>query len=304
MRDVHRKPSTLREAVAASSVRMRPETLELVRAGSGPKGDALGAARIAGVLAAKDVSRLIPYCHPVRVDHVAIDFDLRADGVAITCSVTAVDRTGVEMEALGGVSVAALTLYDMLKPVDDQLVIGETRLVKKSGGKSDFEERFERPLRAAVIVVSDSTAAGKREDRSGRAITDRLREAEIEVAETLVVPDEPERIEAEVRRLVAAGRDLILTTGGTGLGPRDLTIEAVSRVIERPVAGIAEAMRSHGFQRTPRAVLSRSLAGVAGRTLILTLPGSSRGAQESLDAIWPGVLHIFPMIWGGGHPPP
>jgi molybdenum cofactor synthesis domain-containing protein len=237
------------------------------------------------------------------VDHVGIDFDVRADGVAITCSVTAVDRTGVEMEALGGVSIAALTLYDMLKPVDDQLVIGETQLVKKSGGKSDFVERFERPLRATVIVVSDSTAAGQREDRSGRAIAERLRETAVEVAEILVVPDEPARIETEVRRLVAEGRDLVLTTGGTGLGPRDRTLEAVSRVIERPVAGIAEAMRAHGFQRTPRAVLSRSLAGVAGRTLILTLPGSSRGAQESLDAIWPGVLHIFPMIWGGSHPP-
>jgi cyclic pyranopterin phosphate synthase len=303
MRDVHRKPSTLRRAVASSSVRMAPETVALVRAGSGPKGDALAAARIAGVLAAKDVSRLIPYCHPVRVDHVAIDFDLRAGEVAITCCVTAVDRTGVEMEALGGVSIAALTLYDMLKPADDELVIGETRLVKKSGGKSDFKETFEHALRAAVIVVSDSTAAGQREDRSGRAIAERLREHAVEVDDPLVVPDDPERIEAEVRRLVAERRDLVLTTGGTGLGPRDRTIEAVSRVIERPVPGIAEAMRAHGFQRTPRAVLSRSLAGIAGRTLILTLPGSSRGAQESLDAIWPGVLHIFPMMWGGGHPP-
>jgi len=303
MRDVHRKPSSLRRAVASSSVRMRAETIALVRAGSGPKGDALAAARIAGVLAAKDVSRLIPYCHPVRVDHVAIDFELTDESVAISCAVTAVDRTGVEMEALGGASIAALTLYDMLKPVDDALVIGETRLVKKSGGQSDFEERFDQALTAAVIVVSDSTAAGQREDRSGRAIAERLREQAVEVEELLVVPDEPERLEAELRRLVGQKRDLIVTSGGTGLGPRDRTIEAVARVIERPVPGIAEAMRAHGYQRTPRAVLSRSLAGVSGRTLILTLPGSTRGAQESLDAIWPGVLHIFPMIWGGGHPP-
>ncbi len=303
MRDVSRKPSTLRKAVASSSVQMRAETLDLVRAGSGPKGDALAAARIAGILAAKDVSRLVPYCHSVRVDHVAVDFDLRPDAVGITCSVTAVDRTGVEMEALGGASIAALTLFDMLKPVDDTLVIGETRLVRKTGGKSDFKERFERPLRAAVIVVSDSAAAGAREDRAGRAIAERLRENAIEVDETLVVPDDPARVESELRRLIGLGRDLIVTTGGTGLGPRDLTIEAVSRVVERQVPGIAEAMRGHGFARTPRAVLSRTVAGVTGRTLILTLPGSSRGAEESLDAIWPGVLHIFPMIWGGGHPP-
>ncbi len=302
MRDVHRKPSTLRRASASTSVRMRADTLALVQAGSGPKGDALAAARIAGVLAAKDVSRLIPYCHPVRVDHVALEFDLAAGAVGITCSVTAVDRTGVEMEALAGASIAALTLYDMLKPVDQELVIGETRLVSKSGGKSDFTERFERPLRAAVIVVSDSAAAGAREDRSGRALAERLRESAIEVDDVLVVPDEPALIEAELRRLVEQGRDLVLTTGGTGLGPRDRTAEAAARVIEREVPGLAEAMRAHGCQRTPRAALSRSLAGVAGRTLILALPGSTRGVTESLDAIWPGVLHIFPMIWGGRHP--
>ena len=301
MKDVSRKPTTLRRAIATSSVRMSGDALDLVRAGTGPKGDALAVARVAAVMAAKDTSRLVPYCHPVRVDHVAVDFEVGVDGVAISCAVTAVDRTGVEMEALAGASIAALTIYDMLKPVDDGMVIGETRLVRKSGGKSDFVDRFDRPLRAAVMVVSDSTAAGKREDKSGRAIAERIAGPGVEVVESLVVPDEPDRVEAELRRLVDAGIDLVLTTGGTGLGPRDRTVEAVSRVIERAVPGIAEAMRSHGVHRTPRAMLSRGIAGVAGRTVIVTLPGSSKGVAESLDAIWPGVLHVFHMMWGGGH---
>jgi len=302
MRDVSRKPTTLRKATATTSVRMAPATLARVRAGDGPKGDALAAARIAAVMAAKDASRLIPYCHPVRVDHVEIDFEVGEGEVGIACTVTAVDRTGVEMEALCGATVAALTVYDMLKPVDAGMVIGETRLATKRGGKSDFVERFAKPLRAAVVVASDSTAAGAREDQSGKAVGARLAEVGVQVAETLAVPDEPDRIEAELRRLVAAGLDLIMTTGGTGLGPRDRTVEATARVIEREVPGITEAMRVHGYLRTPRAVLSRGLAGVVGRTLIVNLPGSSKGVQESLDAILPGVLHIFPMIWGGGHP--
>lgn len=301
MRDVSRKPTTLRSAVATSSVRMRPETAEVVRRGGGPKGDPLAVARVAAILAAKDASRIVPYCHPVRVDHVAVDFEVLESTVNIRCAVTAVDRTGVEMEALCGAMVAALTLYDMLKPIDDGLVIGETHLEKKRGGQSDFREEFDRPLRGAVVVVSDSTAAARRRDTSGRAIMERMREAGVEVGEPSVVPDEEEAIAFELRRLLEQGVDLIMTTGGTGLGPRDVTVEVVQRLIERTVPGIMEAMRAHGFQRTPYATLSRGVAGVAGKTLVVTLPGSTRGVQESLDALWPAVLHIFPMIWGRGH---
>ncbi len=314
MKDVSRKPTTLRVAVATCSVRMSASTAEAVRRGEGPKGDPLPVARVAAVMAAKDTARIVPFCHPVRVDHVAVEFEVRvgegAEGgqaeptgrVDIRCEVVAVDRTGVEMEALCGAMVAALTLYDMLKPMDDGLVIGEARVVRKKGGKSDFVEKLKRPLRAAVLVVSDSTAAGRRRDTSGRAIVERMREAGIEVGEPVVLPDEQDVVEAELRHLVEEGVDLVMTTGGTGLGPRDVTVEAAQAVIEREVPGIVEAMRVHGFQRTPHAVLSRGVAGVAGRTLIVTLPGSSRGVQESLDALWPAVLHIFPMIWGGGHP--
>jgi len=302
MRDVSRKPTTLRKAVAACSVVMEPGTAEMVRSGQGPKGDPLPVARVAAVMAAKETSRIVPYCHPVRVDHVEVDFQVSDRGVEITCTVTAVDRTGVEMEALCGAMVAALTIYDMMKPVDDALVIGEARLISKKGGKSDFLEAFDRPIRGAVVVVSDSTAAGRRKDGSGRAIAERMAEAGVVVEAVLVLPDEPDAVESELRRLVAEGVDLIMTTGGTGLGPRDRTVEAVRRLVDREVPGILEAMRVHGFQRTPRAVLSRGIAGVAGNSLIVTLPGSTRGVQESLDALWPALLHIFPMIWGGGHP--
>jgi len=302
MRDVSRKPTTLRTATAQCSVAMAPDTATMVRAGEGPKGDPLPAARVAAVMAAKDTSRIVPYCHPVRVDHVAVDFEVGDDRVDVTCRVTAVDRTGVEMEALCGAMVASLTIYDMLKPVDDGLVIGETRLVRKKGGKSDFVETFERPLRGAVVVVSDSTAAGRRRDGSGRTIAERVAEAGVVVGDVTVLPDDPDAVVDALRALAADGVDLVFTTGGTGLGPRDLTVEAVRRVIDREVPGITEAMRSHGFQRTPRAVLSRGIAGVTGNTLIVTLPGSTKGVQESLDALWPALLHIFPMIWGGGHP--
>ncbi len=297
MRDVSRKPSSLCRAVASSSVRVATSPPGSWR----PDPDSLAAARVAGMMAAKEASRLIPSRHAVRVDHVQVDVEPRDDALHITCSVTAVDRAGVELEALCGATVAALSLCDAFEGEPNALVIGETRLLESSGDPG--AKASERPLRAAVLVVSDSAAAGERQDRSGRAIVDRLRASGVAAADELVLPDDPERVEAELRRLVAARTDLVFTTGGTGLGPRDRTVEAAKRVFDREVPGIAEAMRLHGYLRTTRAMLSRSVAGVAGETLIVTLPGSTRGVLESLDAIWPALLHAFAMLRGGGHRP-
>lgn len=138
MVDVGAKPETLREAVAAGEVRMTPETLRLLRAGDLPKGDVLGAARLAGILAAKRTAELIPLCHPLPLTFVGVDFsfDEEANRVLITATARCRGQTGVEMEALTAVSLAALTIYDMAKAVEKTLVIGEIRLLSKTGGKS------------------------------------------------------------------------------------------------------------------------------------------------------------------------
>jgi molybdenum cofactor synthesis domain-containing protein len=221
----------------------------------------------------------------------------------IRAEVKTVGKTGVEMEALTAVSVAALTAYDMLKPITNELEIERVRLLEKHGGKSDFRDECAQPLRAAVIVTSDGTFAGKRKDRSGVILRERLMAAGLEVAEYIVLPDERAKIQAQIEALCAAGIDLIATTGGTGMGPRDVTVEATRAVIEREVPGIAEAARSFGQRRTPYAMLSRALAGQRGQTLIVNFPGSSKGTEESLDALLPGMLHFFKMraTPSGGH---
>lgn len=138
MVDVGHKPDTDRVAVAAGEVHMRPETLALIRAGQIKKGDVLGVAQIAGVMAAKRTSELIPLCHPLPLSHVDVRCELRDDlpGVAITATVRTTGKTGVEMEALTAVSVAALTIYDMAKAVEKTLRIGNVRLIEKHGGMS------------------------------------------------------------------------------------------------------------------------------------------------------------------------
>ena len=138
MVDVSAKPDTAREAVARAVIRMKPATLSAVRRGDAPKGDVLGTARTAGILAAKRTSELIPLCHPLRLTNVDVTFDdRRGNGtLGIEARVRTVDKTGVEMEALTAVTVAALTIYDMVKALDKRMVIGDVRLMKKSGGRS------------------------------------------------------------------------------------------------------------------------------------------------------------------------
>jgi cyclic pyranopterin phosphate synthase len=138
MADVTQKKETKRQAIAKGKVQMKPATLELIRKGGLEKGDVLAVAKMAGILAAKETHRLIPLCHPLHLSHVAVEFNLPESGnsVEITATTKGVGKTGFEMEALVAVSISALTIYDMCKAVDKSMIIGDIRLVRKSGGKS------------------------------------------------------------------------------------------------------------------------------------------------------------------------
>ncbi len=146
MVDVSPKPETARQAVARAVVKMAPRTLRLVRAGNAPKGDVLGVARTAGIMAAKRTHELIPLCHPLRITGIDIEFtdDVRRGELTVRARVRTVDKTGVEMEALTAVSVAALAVYDMVKAVEKGVTIARVELLEKSGGKSGHWKRRER----------------------------------------------------------------------------------------------------------------------------------------------------------------
>jgi cyclic pyranopterin phosphate synthase len=303
MLDISRKTRTLRSATAQATIAMKPETLFRVRHQDVPKGNPLEVARVAAIQAAKVTWQIVPFCHPLPVDFVGVEFGLGEDKIVVSVTVRAVYKTGVEMEALTAASVAALTLYDMLKMLDDTLEIRAVTLTGKQGGKSDYRERLERPLRAAVLVMSDSIAAGKKDDLSGRLIEQRLRAEGFTVEDYRVIADDAVLIRDTLLRYADTMQlDLVLTTGGTGFGPRDIAPEAMVHIVEREIPGVPEALRAHGQERTPFAMLSRGKAGIRGHTVIINLPGSQRGASESLDALFPGILHSFAMLWGGGHP--
>jgi molybdenum cofactor synthesis domain-containing protein len=152
--------------------------------------------------------------------------------------------------------------------------------------------------KAHVVTVSDGAFHGQREDESGAALVTLLKSSGFDVDGPEVVPDEAERITEAVMTAVTRGVDLVVATGGTGLGPRDVTPQAVSALIDYEVAGIGEAMRREGAKTTPMAALSRSLAGVRGRTLIISVPGSPRGATESVQAVLPILGHAIQLLHG------
>jgi cyclic pyranopterin monophosphate synthase len=316
MRDITHKQITLRTARAVGILYCAPATIDLIRAGQLPKGNLFDVARAAGFLGAKFTPQLLPHCHPVTIDGMELQFAFlqkgshavlfndavfERSGIVIECEARSIGRTGIEMEVLTGVSVAALELYDMLKPVDKTIEIGNIRLLEKKGGKSDRESYFADGLSCAVLVCSDATAAREREDKSGIIVRALLEEAGGEVRYYRIVPDDREQIQQQIKEWVGEDIAFIFTTGGTGFGPRDHTVSAVQDLLERNADGITEAMRAYGQMRTPLAMMSRSVAGSIGRTLVVTLPGSSNGARESLEAVLPAIFHARKMMEGGGH---
>lgn len=262
MRDISLKPTTLRTAIAAGFVKLPPTALSRVKEGSVQKGDVREAARLAGLMAVKRTPDLLPHCHPIGVLRAEVTASLVEDGIQIEAEVETVSATGVEMEALTAVSVAALTVYDMLKAhaKADEMLIGGIHLVRKRGGKSHFS-RHTDGMRAAIIVMSDTVAAGKKPDTAGASVRDRLAEAGFDIAAYEVLPDDPDQIGARVRHFIDQKTDCVITVGGTGLGPRDCTVDVVEPMLTTPLPGFMEAARGFGQSRTPYALLSRGVAG-------------------------------------------
>ncbi|MEE9466621.1 MAG: bifunctional molybdenum cofactor biosynthesis protein MoaC/MoaB [Candidatus Neomarinimicrobiota bacterium] len=299
MVDVSAKPVSSRTAEAAGFIHLQPDTLAAVISGETPKGDVLATARLAGIAAAKHTATLIPLCHPLSLSWVDVDFEGRDDGIAISSIVKARETTGLEMEALTAVSVAALTIYDMCKAIDGQMRIGDIRLVHKEGGSSALQPAY-RP-RTAIIVVSDSTFAGRRQDRSGEILRDGFDRAGCQVEPVQVVPDEPDQLRAAARDLLDKGAELLITSGGTGQGPRDVTIPTMEPLLGDRLPGIEQALHAAGRVQTSTAMLSRLAVGINEGRIIVCLPGSSGAARDALQVLIPAVFHAFEMQQGEGH---
>jgi cyclic pyranopterin phosphate synthase len=302
MVNITHKSSTLRIAVATGIVKVSHQnTIDAIQNKLVPKGDVFEFSRAAGLLACKKTYEVVPDCHPLPIEFTSIKHDINGLEIKITVEVHTVYKTGVEVEAMHGVMITALTMYDMLKPIDKHVEILNVQLEEKKGGKTDIKYAYPETLKVAVIICSDSIHHGIGEDKSGIIVVDHLEKHHLSVTNKKVIADDFITIQNEAKDLVNDGYQLIIFTGGTGLSSRDVTPDAISPLIEREVPGVMEAARNYGQQRTPYAMLSRGIAGFVGDSLIITLPGSPKGAEESMNAIFPYILHVFRVKEGVKH---
>lgn len=301
MVDITHKSNTLRTAIAQAIVKVGNQaTIDAINNKLVPKGDVFEASKIAGLFAVKNTSNAIPDCHPLPIEYTSVTHTINDLTIEILITVKTIYKTGVEVEAMHGAAVAALTMYDMLKPIDKQVEIQNIKLIEKKGGKSD-SKNIDTSLKIGVIVCSDSISEGKKTDLAGKKIIEKISQLQLNTASYTIIPDDILTIQSEVLRLYLDNFNLVIITGGTGLSPRDSTPEAVIPLLDKRIPGIEETIRNYGQQRTPYAMLSRSVVGFKGDTLIMALPGSTNGAAESIDAVFPSVLHLFKIIKGFNH---
>lgn len=302
MVDITHKTNTLRIATAQAIVKVStPDTIKAIENNTVPKGDVFAMSKAAGLLGVKKTPELLPDCHPLPIEYTGIDYAINGLEITVLCTIKTIYKTGVEVEAMHGASIVALNMYDMLKPIDKGIEIHQIKLLEKKGGKSDYKDRFRKDITAAVVVCSDTIAAGQKEDNAGKAIIKKLEACDVTISDYSIIPDDKATIQEKAKHYEQQGVDLLIYTGGTGLSGRDVTPEALLPLLDRRIPGVEEAIRSYGQNRMPYAMLSRSVVGTINNTLVMALPGSTNGAKESMDAIFPALLHVFRIFKGARH---
>ncbi len=299
MVDVTEKISTSRMAKAEGKIFMKSKTISAISDDQIPKGNVLTTAKIAGIQAAKKTFEMIPMCHQLNLSFIDIQFIISSDYIQIESIAKTKESTGVEMEALSAVSVAALTIYDMCKALDKTMSFGEIKLIEKIGGKSDHVNTYKPNV--GIITLSDSIANGDSKDQSGPILIEGFLSAGCRVENQKVLPDGSKELTKIIDNWINDGVELIITSGGTGLGPRDLTIETLDQEFDYKIPGIEQSLHAYGRGKVKTAMLSRLTAGVIKGSIIICLPGSPNAAKDSLNVLIPTIFHAFHMMKGEKH---
>lgn len=301
MVDITHKTNTLRIAIAQAIVKVSDQsTIDAINNNLVPKGNVFAMSKAAGLLGVKKTPELLPDCHPMPIEYTDISYEIDGLNIIVIVTVKTIYKTGVEVEAMHCASVVALNMYDMLKPIDKGIEIHHIKLLKKKGGKSSFPLKYLDQVKVGIIVCSDTISKGEGEDRSGKVIKEKMKGFGISTSDVTIIPDEVSEIQNTIHELLDS-YNVIIISGGTGLSPRDVSPEAVLPLLDKRLIGAEEAIRRYGQDRTPYSMLSRSVVGTIGNSLILSLPGSVQGISESIDAVFPHLFHSFKILKGERH---
>lgn len=320
MIDVGRKRPTRRRAVACGTIYMGKEAIEAIQNGTLPKGNVLALAEAAGITGAKKTPDLIPMCHTLPLDQVTIHcvVDELNQSVTVYAQAVAYAKTGVEMEALAGANTALLTIWDLTKGVDPNLSLGDVKLLVKTGGKSGVWinpngipdwlreqlpcEEVMNERKAAILVMSDRASSGEYEDLTTPVLKDLLDKAGADLVYEQVIADDKQEIAKAIRDICHTQKpDLLIASGGTGPGPRDVTPEVLENVADRMLNGLGDLLRSESLHYTDTAWLSRMTAGMVGATLVIAFPGSPKAAKECWEIISPFIGDALSKIEKQGY---
>ena len=304
MVDVSGKDVTARTATASGRVLVSAEVVALLRGEGVPKGDALAVARVAGIMAAKQTPSLVPLCHPLAISGVTVDLAVADDAVEIRATVRTTDRTGVEMEALTAVSVAALTVVDMVKAVDKGAVITDVRVESKTGGKSGDWSRVTGSMSLPRGGRRRLQPRGRGRLRGRHRTADRRRSWPSSASRSARRSSYPTVSRSAPRSPPRrrGGARVVLTTGGTGLTPTDRTPEVTRAVLDFEVPGIAEAIRPTASPRASRRRCCPAASrGSSASCLVVNLPGSRGGVKDGLAVLRPMLVHAVEQVVGSDH---
>lgn len=301
MVDISGKSKTLRRAVAIGSIRLNKETIDAIKSEKIKKGDVLSIAQVAAIQGVKNTPNMIPMAHPLLLSGIHVDFYFEDELLFCEVEVKCEGKTGVEMEAISGVSCGLLTVYDMCKSMDRSMTIENIHLVEKTGGKSGhfvYEEKDDRTYDYAAVVISDTRSTGENKDYVIQAFKD-VMPSNFNLVYSNIIPDEIEKIKDELVLLSDEKKvPLIFTSGGTGFSKRDVTPEATELVIEKSADSISDAIRLYSKDKTNQWMLSRATSGIRKDSLIINLPGSPKAVKESVMAILPSLSHGLDTLLG------
>ena len=322
MVDVSQKSVTQRTAIAVGQIKVGEKACNLIRLRQLPKGDPLALAEIAGINGAKHAYQQIPLCHPLALDRINIKVECDdKETVTVYCLAAAQAKTGVEMEALAGVQAALLSIYDLTKMIEPALTITETRLLLKEGGKHG---RWLHPdgvpetilqslthhstpsvlagIKAAVVTISDRASNGQYDDISGGELKNTLKQLGAEIVDYTVIPDNNETIKTHVKAILHDyAPQLIISTGGTGISPKDMTYQTFNELCDEEIPGVAELLRQDGAKYTKYSWLSRSFAGKLRNALLIALPGNPKSIGQAMSVLQELLPHALQVIAGEGH---